>query len=728
MPVIAKAAANGKIEWTKTLLPENGNFEISEFDAITLANKKIVVFYIARSSDLTPTYVNGFLWLNDDGTVFRHDNNVLQNDAFPATSLIGKFRFKETAAGNIIFLMSLNSGSGGVLVGNISPEADLLWTKILLPSIGSYGVIDLVTYNNTIIVQGVSNTITYPSCAIFNNTKLNMANGEIISSNSSRDHSTVGGGASYNSISVLTDDHKIKTIVRWATPYYYMNHLSFTHDTSGNLLQHTVHHTQNLATSYLPLSADLNKKGTYVIKSYGGLDNTNISYYIGDLKDVSSQQRTVVNSSGFSNFKISTASEIAFDNADSLYMYWNGNRNGKNMVGYIKTPAYPTGDFCSVKDSSFIQSDHYPMIQNWDWQLVSFAENLLAPSNFSLSFTAPTIVHEVVCEKITGFCDPIKIDPVAAVCSIVDPVTISVNKNIECRGRILFHFDTAAVKSWQQPDETTLLLSFDKSWKGKVYAIASFCPTVKDSIELTVDAPLPGINLGKDTILCKGDTLQLTVGDNFNKYFWQDASALSYFNASKGGAYFVTVEDYCLRTYSDTIIISLIYKKVSLGTDISICRKETVQLTANGKATSYTWRPAYNVSSTTLQTISINPERTTAYNVTALTEEGCMVKDTILVTVKDCPSNFFIPTGFTPNNDGKNDLLKPIVTAPLEQYQFSIYNRWGQRIFYTADILKGWDGKLNNITQDTGVFIWMCTYKFYDKEVVNEKGTFMLIR
>ncbi len=143
--------------------------------------------------------------------------------------------------------MDLNSGAGGVLVGNISPAGEILWTKILYALTGGYGAIDLVTYSNTIIVQGISNTTTYPHCAIFSSTKLNLATGELISSKSSRDHSTVGGAASYNSISILTDDYKIKTIVRWATPYFYMNHLSFTHDTSGNLIQHTVHHTQNLA-------------------------------------------------------------------------------------------------------------------------------------------------------------------------------------------------------------------------------------------------------------------------------------------------------------------------------------------------------------------------------------------------------------------------------------------------------------------------------------------------
>ncbi len=726
---IAKADATGKIEWTKTLKPQNENFEIADVEVIALRDKRILVFYIARSNDLSPIYISGFLWLNSDGSLIRHDHKQLQNDVFPSTALIGRIRLKEAASGNIVFLLNIyNNGTSGLLMGNIDAAGNLLWTKILKPFVGGYGLVDFITYNNVIIVQGISSTVTYPSCAVFNNTKISLSTGDVISSTSSRDYSTAGGSASYNSVSVLTEDYKIKTIVQWRTFYYYMNYLSFTHDTSGNLLQHTVHHTENLSTSYLPLSVDLNNKGNYVIKSYGGIDNSNTSYYIGDVNDILTQQRKIENSSGFSNFKSSTASEIAFDNADSLYLYWNGNKDGKNMVGYLKTPAYPTGDFCAVKDSSFIQSDYYPMLRNWNWQLVSFATDVMAPASLALRSTSPTIQHQVICEKITGFCDPIKINPADAFCSIGLPIPITVNKNPECRGKILFRFDTAVVKSWQQPDDTTLLLWFDKSWKGKVYAIASFCPTVKDSIELTIDAPLTGIDIGNDTILCNGDILRLSPGDNFSSYTWQDASGNFFFSATKGGNYSVTVTDHCGRSYSDTIKITLIDKKVTLGADISICKMETIQLSAKGKVISYTWSPAYNVNSTSSQIISIHPEITTAYSVTALTQEGCVTKDTILVTVKDCPPDFFMPTGFTPNNDGKNDIIKPIVLAPLEHYQFSVYNRWGQRIFYTTDISKGWDGKISGVIQDTGAFVWMCTYKFYDKTGVNSKGTFMLIR
>ena len=174
--------------------------------------------------------------------------------------------------------------------------------------------------------------------------------------------------------------------------------------------------------------------------------------------------------------------------------------------------------------------------------------------------------------------------------------------------------------------------------------------------------------------------------------------------------------------------IILIDKKVNLGPDLSISKNETAQLTIKGKFSSFTWTPFYNINTVNTSTVIISPEITTSYKLTALTLEGCIAKDTILVTVKDCPLNFFVPDAFTPNNDGKNDIFKPIVTAPLEQYEFSIYNRWGERIFYTTEKSKGWNGKLAGIDQQTGTFVWICKYKFYDQPITFKKGSFLLIR
>jgi len=53
-----------------------------------------------------------------------------------------------------------------------------------------------------------------------------------------------------------------------------------------------------------------------------------------------------------------------------------------------------------------------------------------------------------------------------------------------------------------------------------------------------------------------------------------------------------------------------------------------------------------------------------------------------------CPTDFFVPSAFTPNDDRLNDLFGPIATAPLQHYEFRIYDRWGQQVFYSNNIQK----------------------------------------
>ena len=731
IPTVAKVDSKGDITWSKALVAEMQDYKIWKFDALVLHDNTIFVFCISQPTSSNSLVIYSMLWLNESGIVIRQNDYKMKNDPTLEVSAVGHTKLTETISGNILFMTDYviqNNNQGIVLIGNISGAGVLQWTKFLKFPTGNYNLIDIISYSNYIILQGVTTKTPYPNNTVLNSTKLNLGDGSIVSSISHRDYSDVAFGPGYSPVSILTEDYKIKTLVSWRIPFYYQIYFSFTQDTLLNILQGTTFHTSPHPESYLPASATLNKKGMGLIKSRGGYDPTNTSYFITDINNTIIQQKKVDNFPFFNNYTFLGNTEVAFDDKDSIYFYWSGKKDNKNIVGWIKSGIQNTGEFCAVKDSSFIQVDEYPMTK-YDLKLNTLAENIFEPASLNIVLSSPIITKELVCEKITGFCNPIKIRPVDTICSISEAVTITVNKNPECRGKIFFNFDTAFVKNWQQPDDTTLLLYFDKSWDGKIFATASFCPSVKDSIQLVVSAPLPGIYLGNDTVLCKGDTLKLFAGNGFHSYNWLNGRAnTALYPVIEEGVYTVTVKDNCDRSYYDTIKIILIDKKINLGADISICKKETVQLTVKGNFSSFTWTPSYNINNTSSSRVIISPEITTAYKVTALTPEGCITKDTILVTVKDCPLDFFIPDAFTPNNDGKNDIFKPIVTAPLEQYAFSIFNRWGQRIFYTTEISKGWNGKLGGIDQQTDNFVWICTYKFYDQPTLFKKGTLLLIR
>jgi gliding motility-associated-like protein len=109
-------------------------------------------------------------------------------------------------------------------------------------------------------------------------------------------------------------------------------------------------------------------------------------------------------------------------------------------------------------------------------------------------------------------------------------------------------------------------------------------------------------------------------------------------------------------------------------------------------------------------------------------DDDCPGKDTVIVTPKDCVVGFYMPSAFTPNHDGKNDLFKPVIGGVMLQYRLNIYNRLGQLIFQTTDPYKGWDGKTGNNSSAPQIFVWSCIYQLRGEETKNVKGTVTLIR
>jgi gliding motility-associated-like protein len=91
-------------------------------------------------------------------------------------------------------------------------------------------------------------------------------------------------------------------------------------------------------------------------------------------------------------------------------------------------------------------------------------------------------------------------------------------------------------------------------------------------------------------------------------------------------------------------------------------------------------------------------------------------------------SDILVPGAFTPNHDGHNDLLRAIAMGIKDFRYLSVYSRWGQRVFYTADPAVGWDGSAGGRMMDTGVYVWMAMGVDYAGRVVERRGTVVLVR
>lgn len=123
--------------------------------------------------------------------------------------------------------------------------------------------------------------------------------------------------------------------------------------------------------------------------------------------------------------------------------------------------------------------------------------------------------------------------------------------------------------------------------------------------------------------------------------------------------------------------------------------------------------------------IVVTPKETTWYTVYLDLCTGLTLKDSVLVFVSSP-----IPNAFTPNGDGLNDKFKILGTPPenITEYNFRIFNRWGQMIFETNNIDDAWDGMYKGQYCPAGVYVWEIFYKDKNKQKITNKGTVMLLR
>ena len=96
--------------------------------------------------------------------------------------------------------------------------------------------------------------------------------------------------------------------------------------------------------------------------------------------------------------------------------------------------------------------------------------------------------------------------------------------------------------------------------------------------------------------------------------------------------------------------------------------------------------------------------------------------------VKFAPINIYVPKVFTPNNDGTNDLLKPILVGISAFHYFSVYNRWGNLIYTTQNANQGWDGTFKGVAQPVETYLWMAEGIDVTGKKIVAKGMTSLVR
>jgi gliding motility-associated-like protein len=314
--------------------------------------------------------------------------------------------------------------------------------------------------------------------------------------------------------------------------------------------------------------------------------------------------------------------------------------------------------------------------------------------------------------------------------TIAGPVTICGNtgvnfkavRNSSCSLPIEWKIEGAATDNEVLNDSMVSIKFLQNGNYRLIASLPGACRLIADTLDVQAFAAA-GINLGPDTPICNNNTIRLDAGNGFATYKWQDNSSGSFYDVTQPGKYYVEATDACSNKYSDTITITKILPSPAnfLPADTSICSYGRMELKTSINYRSYVW-------STGERNNKIMVSKPGFYTLTVKDAVGCEGKDEILVAPKDCLEGFFIPNSFSPNADGRNDLFKPALLGIVVSYRFTIYNRWGQRIFETADLEQGWDGILAGKPQFNNVFVWVCAFQFEGQAARLEKGYVIPVR
>lgn len=217
---------------------------------------------------------------------------------------------------------------------------------------------------------------------------------------------------------------------------------------------------------------------------------------------------------------------------------------------------------------------------------------------------------------------------------------------------------------------------------------------------------------------CEGKTAQLEAGD-FAAYLWSNEATSATINPDTAGVYTVTVTDNngCTGIATQTVIQNP-NPTPSIEGNLFILPNSLTELNAGNNFVSYVW-------SNGDITPSINVGTKGEYSVTVTDSNTC----TGTASANVIQVVAIIPTAFSPNNDSVNDELRIVSNNSfINQIKWSIFNRWGEKVFETNDITEAWDGTHKGQEVPNGVYAYYAEVTFINEQAQIYQGNVTVVR
>ncbi len=283
-----------------------------------------------------------------------------------------------------------------------------------------------------------------------------------------------------------------------------------------------------------------------------------------------------------------------------------------------------------------------------------------------------------------------------------DTIYTSIDTNL-CSGATLI-LSVAGPRDEYFWDNGSTTPSRNISQPGTYFVYSSFeCQPFIDSFHIKPTVFESGIV--QDTIVCDNPPLTLYLALPDTDWVWPDGTSGDSFQVWEEGNYAIELNrDGCIQT--DHINVRFYPVVPALGPDTVLCKGSSIDLKVDvSTEAEIIWQDG-----------STNPRFTVTgpgtYSV-EITHGPCKGTDTIDITQEICSCKVFIPTAFTPNNDGRNDYFLPLFETgcPVAEYQLRVFNRWGALVFTSTDPSIGWDGNFGGEPAEQGIYMYHARFK-----------------
>jgi gliding motility-associated-like protein len=205
---------------------------------------------------------------------------------------------------------------------------------------------------------------------------------------------------------------------------------------------------------------------------------------------------------------------------------------------------------------------------------------------------------------------------------------------------------------------------------------------------------------------------------------------------TQGGTYTATLKN--TAGCDSVATLNLTVEKAAVGTRypaVATVPNQSTALSARflGNDYTYLWTPPEGLNVNTIRTPIFKHDKEMQYLISIISNGGCITVDTLRVTLRQaipptCTPNIFVPKAWSPNKDGHNDKLFPFAVCMKEIKYFKVYNRWGELMFETNVIGKGWDGLYKGYPMVSDVYTWTVEAIGVDDEYYKRSGNSILLR